>query len=74
MGGNQAGALKRIENWKKKDPEGFSKHMSEMAKKQKGGGFGSQKVGKDGLTGQERAKRAGQRGGVATANKSKNKE
>lgn len=64
MPGTKAGGLKAAATNKKKYGEGF---YSRIGKKGgyngTTGGFGSDKVGKDGLTGAERARIAGAKGG-----------
>lgn len=60
MSGSQEGARKRVEKWRK-NPSKLARRMSAVAKKQRGGGFGSDTVGSDGLTGKERAKIAGKK-------------
>lgn len=45
----------------------YYKQIGSMGgKKSRGGGFASEKIGSDGLTGAERARLAGQKGGQAT--------
>lgn len=59
MPGTKEGALKRIENLKARGYD-FSKAAS-YAGKHSSGGFSTDKVGTDGLTGRERASIAGKK-------------
>lgn len=67
MAGTKEGAVKTAKTNKERYGANF---YAEIGRKggENGttGGFASQNVGKDGLTGKERARIAGQKGGVAT--------
>ena len=64
MAGTMAGGRKAAETNKSKYGPGFYAEIGRLGgKKGTTGGFGSDKVGKDGLTGAERAKIAGKKGG-----------
>lgn len=69
MGGTRAGGRKMKATLLKKlgSEEAVHRHYQEMGRKggtkSRGGGFASDKVGPDGLTGKERARIAGARGG-----------
>ena len=52
----------------------YSKIGRKGGKRSTAGGFASQKVGKDGLTGSERARLAGAKGGLKSKRKSKKKQ
>ncbi len=66
MSGTKAGGIKAAETNKKRYGKMFYDTIGRMGGKvQTGGGFASQKVGKDGLTGSERARIAGRKGGMA---------
>lgn len=65
MSGNTTGGRKAAETNKRKYGEGFyAKIGSYGGKKSTTGGFASDVVGEDGLTGRERAKIAGAKGGT----------
>jgi general stress protein YciG len=57
MPGNAEGARKGRDTNLKKDPDYYKKIASKGGKSHKRGGFASQNIGKDGLTGPERAKK-----------------
>ena len=64
MAGNKLGGQKAAETNKLKHGKDFYARNGSMGgKKGTTGGFASQKVGADGLTGIERAKEAGKKGG-----------
>lgn len=64
MVGTKAGGMKAAMTNKLKHGEGFyAKIGKKGGKNGKTGGFASEKIGKDGLTGFERARIAGQKGG-----------
>ena len=64
MPGTLAGGLKARDTNYERYGDGFYKHIGSLGgKKSTGGGFASEKVGKDGLTGTERARIAGTKGG-----------
>lgn len=65
MAGSREGGLKAAATNKAKYGRGFYAHIGSIGgKKSQGGGFASSKVGKDGLTGAERAREAGRKGGL----------
>lgn len=65
MAGTREGGRKAAETVKKRHGEDFYATIgAKGGKRGKTGGFGSDKVGKDGLTGPERARLAGSRGGT----------
>ena len=65
MAGNKAGGLKTRQTIKEKYGSDFYKRIgSAGGKNSSNGGFGSKKVGDDGLTGAQRAKVAGYKGGL----------
>ena len=69
MPGNKIGGLKAAEANKAKHGLDFYKRIGAIGgTKSRHGGFASEKVGKDGLTGKERARLAGKKGGSATKN------
>lgn len=69
-----------LETIKKKygSKEAMHKHFVEMGRiggrLSRNGGFASKKVGKDGLTGKERASLAGQKGGAMSKRRGKKKK
>lgn len=64
MSGNRTGGLKAALKIKAKDKD-FYKRIGQIGgRKGTTGGFASTKVGKDGLTGTERAKLYGRKGGL----------
>ena len=64
MAGTKAGAAKTALKLKEIYGEDYYKNIGHIGGKNgHTGGFASDKVGKDGLTGYERAKKVGQRGG-----------
>lgn len=72
MSGTSEGAKKRLETIKRKYGENQQREWALQASKNSPGGFASDKVGKDGLTGKERAKQAGQKGGSVSPSNFKN--
>lgn len=64
MAGTKAGGLKAAQKNKEKDPNFYANIGRKGGKSGNTGGFASDKVGKDGLTGRERAALVGQRGGT----------
>lgn len=73
MAGTPEGARKAAETRRNKYGADWEKQKAAQAGKQsKRGGFASEKVGKDGLTGQERAKIYGSKGGQASSSNFKN--
>lgn len=66
MAGTREGGKKAAAKNLAKDPDFYGKIGSMGGRKSKTGGFASKKVGKDGLTGQERARIAGAKGGAAS--------
>jgi len=65
MAGTTEGGRKAAATNKAKYGRGFYAHIGSMGgKKSRSGGFASDKVGKDGLTGAERAREAGRKGGL----------
>ena len=74
MSGTVSGGKKASITNKQKHGEDFYKRIgSKGGKKSCNGGFGSNKVGKDGLTGAERARIAGRKGG-SLSKRGKSKE
>ena len=70
MSGTQKGGLKAAKTNLKKQGKDYYKRIGSIGgKRSKTGGFASNKVGKDGLTGVERAKIAGQKGGLKSKRK-----
>lgn len=63
MAGNYEGGLKTKEKNLAKDPNWYGKIGAIGGRNSNNGGFASEKVGKDGLTGAQRAKIAGSIGG-----------
>ncbi|MEM6997702.1 MAG: hypothetical protein AAF413_02195 [Patescibacteria group bacterium] len=64
MAGSHAGGRLARDTNKKRHGSDFYQRIGKLGgMKSKKGGFASNKVGKDGLTGRERAKLAGARGG-----------
>lgn len=66
MSGTRQGALKRIENQRRIHGEDYFKQRMSNAGKRSGGNFASEKIGKDGLTGRQRAAINGKKGGSVT--------
>lgn len=67
MSGRPEGGLKAAKTIRQNFGENFWKEIgAKGGKKSRNGGFGSQKVGADGLTGKERAAIAGKKGGSTT--------
>lgn len=64
MSGNKIGGIKAAKTNKEKHGEDFYKRIgSKGGKRSRNGGFASGKVGEDGLTGAQRARIAGRKGG-----------
>jgi hypothetical protein len=64
MAGTIVGGVKTAETNKKKYGSDYYRNIGKLGgTKSRGGGFASHKVGEDGLTGIERAKIAGAKGG-----------
>jgi hypothetical protein len=73
MSGNEKGGVKAAATNKKKYGEDFYRKIGSIGgSKSKGGGFASEIVGQDGLTGYERARIAGAKGGSVMGNSYKN--
>lgn len=67
MAGTKAGSKKALATIKLRHGTDFFIRIGKMGgAKSKNGGFGSTKVGADGLTGQERARLVGAKGGSAS--------
>lgn len=65
MAGTKEGGLKAAKTIKRLHGDDFYVKLGHYAGKQsKGGGFASKKIGKDGLTGRQRAALAGANGGA----------
>lgn len=70
MSGNKIGGLKVAQTNKRKYGEDYYVNIGRIGgKASKNGGFGSSKIGKDGLTGKERARLAGAVGGLKSKRK-----
>jgi len=64
MSGTPTGGQRAAKTNKKKHGRNFYKKIGQLGgKKSRGGGFACKKVGADGLTGAERARLAGSKGG-----------
>lgn len=64
MAGTMIGGVKTAETNKKKYGSDYYRNIGKLGgTKSRGGGFASNKVGEDGLTGLERARIAGAKGG-----------
>nr|DAP75768.1 MAG TPA: hypothetical protein [Caudoviricetes sp.] len=75
MAGNHTGGLKARDTNLKRNPNFYRDIGSIGGKRGKTGGFASNAIGDDGLTGRERAKVAGKKGGlISRRGKSKKKE
>lgn len=73
MAGTLAGGKQAAKTNKERHGEDFYKKIGSMGgSKSKAGGFGSAVVGKDGLTGIQRAKIAGKKGGLVSKRGSRN--
>lgn len=69
MAGNKIGGCKAAITNRKKYGEGFYARIGQMGGRNgTTGGFNSDVVGKDGLTGRERARIAGRKGGLSRGN------
>lgn len=64
MGGTRAGGLKAAKTNVERHGKDYYKKIGRMASHPGTGGFASFKVGKDGLTGLQRSKIAGKKGGA----------
>lgn len=64
MSGNRIGGLKTAARIKTIDPDHYRRIGKIGGQRSSDGGFRSEKVGKDGLTGPQRASIAGKRGGA----------
>lgn len=64
MAGNRDGGLKAAETNKKNDPDFYRRIGAIGGRNGNTGGFASDKVGKDGLTGRQRARLVGREGGL----------
>lgn len=71
MAGTREGALKQKAKRLAENPNYYKQMGSLGGKKSTTGGFGSNSVGSDGLTGSERARVAGAKGGLAGFGKPK---
>ena len=69
ISGNRTGGLKTAIKNKEKDPDYYRKLGKLGGQRSSDGGFASDKVGSDGLTGRERASIAGKRGGAISRRK-----
>jgi len=68
MSGTRDGGLRAEQTNKQRNGDDFYKRIGAMGgKKSRGGGFQSELVGADGLTGYERARIAGSKGGKKSA-------
>ena len=75
MGGTREGGLKAAETLRKRKGDDFYKVIGTLGgRKSTGCGFADKKVGADGLTGAERAKIAGARGGAGGKGRRKAKK
>lgn len=63
MAGTKEGGLKAAESNTRRDPDFYRRIGAIGGKKGTTGGFASDKVGKDGLTGRQRARLVGREGG-----------
>ena len=73
MSGTISGGKKAAQSNMKKHGKDFYKRIGQKGgKNSKRGGFASEKIGKDGLTGAERAKLAGAKGGRISRRKTRN--
>ncbi len=65
MAGNRKGGLKAVQTNLKRHGKNFYKKIGQIGgSKSCNGGFASEKIGKDGLTGVERSKKVGRIGGL----------
>ena len=64
MAGTKIGGAKAKAKNLERDPDFYKKIGARGGRNSTTGGFASEKIGKDGLTGQERASVAGYKGGV----------
>ena len=72
MAGTKEGAAKRLQTEREKYGHKFLSKRAQKAGKRTKGGFASEKVGKDGLTGRERASKYGSKGGSVSPTNFKN--
>jgi general stress protein YciG len=63
MAGTRAGGIAAAKKNKAKDPEFYARIGAMGGRKGRTGGFASDKIGDDGMTGRQRAAKAGARGG-----------
>lgn len=66
MSGTKEGGKKAATSNKERDPDFYRRIGAIGGRNGMSGGFASSKVGKDGLTGPERARLAGKKGGLAS--------
>jgi len=71
MSGTRAGGLRASETTKELHGDDFYKKVGALGGKKSRGGFGTQTVGRDGLTGSERARIAGAKGGAISRRRAK---
>lgn len=69
MSGNPTGGKKAAQKIKEQDPDFYKKIGQKGGQKSRNGGFASNVVGKDGLTGRERARLVGAKGGKLSKRK-----
>jgi len=74
MAGTAAGGRRAALKNKENDPDFYAKIGRKGGQIGRTGGFASHKVGKDGLTGRERARQAGTKGGQISRRKVKEVE
>ena len=75
MTGNISGGKKSAQTIYKRHGKDFYKKMGRLGgQKSRGGGFGDERVGRDGLTGAQRAKLAGRKGGGISRRGKKTKD
>ncbi|WP_438979882.1 hypothetical protein [Polynucleobacter sp.] len=73
MSGTKTGGIKAAKTNKKRYGKGFYRKIGAMGgKSSRGGGFGSELRGKDGMTGYERARVAGAKGGKTSRKTNEN--
>ena len=74
MAGTQAGGRKAAKKLTQREPNFFKRIGKMGGHANNTGGFASEKVGKDGLTGSQRAKKAGKIGGTISKRTAKPKD
>lgn len=74
MAGNRTGGLKARDANLKRNPNFYRDIGSIGGKRGKTGGFASEAIGDDGLTGRERARIAGKKGGLTSRRGKSNKK